>query len=516
MVAGMARSYRGLRGPAPPQPLAANVKNCQYASPRPFPRPWPYLFVLFRRPMTENRSALIVDDEHDIRELLVLTLGRMGLRTDTAPNLHAARQMLATVAYDLCLTDMRLPDGSGLELVSEISTRFPNTPVAMITAYGNVEAAVEALMAGAFDFVSKPVDINVLRGLVKQALDLNTKRLTQPDDAGRLIGTSGPMVTLRQTIAKVARSQAPVHISGESGTGKELVARTIHAQGSRAGGPFVPVNCGAIPSELMESEFFGHKKGSFTGATSDKAGLFQAADGGTLFLDEVAELPLPMQVKLLRAIQEKSVRAVGASNEVQVDVRILSATHKDLGKLVAENKFRHDLYYRINVIGLHVPPLRERNGDLPILCAAILNRLAHAMQIQPPELDDDAIAALKAYPFPGNVRELENILERALAMADGNRIHAADLHLPSNGGNHDVIAPPAPVAPGSAAPGADPRGLSPFDTSSSALPSYIEEIERTAIQQALQENRYNKTKTAAALGITFRALRYKLKKLGID
>ncbi|MCW5581347.1 MAG: sigma-54-dependent Fis family transcriptional regulator [Luteimonas sp.] len=469
--------------------------------------------------MSDNRSALIVDDEHDIRELLVLTLGRMGLRTDTAPNLHAARQMLGTVSYDLCLTDMRLPDGSGLELVSEISTRFPTTPVAVITAYGNVEAAVEALKAGAFDFVSKPVDINVLRGLVRQALDLNARRVAQPDDAGRLIGTSAPMVQLRQTIAKVARSQAPVHILGESGTGKELVARTIHAQGSRAGGPFVPVNCGAIPSELMESEFFGHKKGSFTGATSDKPGLFQAADGGTLFLDEVAELPLPMQVKLLRAIQEKSVRAVGASNEVQVDTRILSATHKDLATLVNEGKFRHDLYYRINVIGLHVPPLRERNGDLSLLSAAILERLARAMKRQPPTLARDAIAALEAYPFPGNVRELENILERALAMADDDIIHAADLHLPAAeafppGTGHPTVA--APLAAGNGAAQPDPRTMNPFDTASSALPSYIEEIERKAIEQALQENRYNKTKTAAALGITFRALRYKLKKLGID
>ena len=469
--------------------------------------------------MNENRSALIVDDEHDIRELLVLTLGRMGLRTDTAPNLHAARQMLGTVSYDLCLTDMRLPDGSGLELVSEISTRFPTTPVAVITAYGNVEAAVEALKAGAFDFVSKPVDINVLRGLVRQALDLNTKRLAQPDDAGRLIGTSPAMVSLRQTIGKVARSQAPVHISGESGTGKELVARTIHAQGSRAGGPFVPVNCGAIPSELMESEFFGHKKGSFTGANSDKPGLFQAADGGTLFLDEVAELPLPMQVKLLRAIQEKSVRAVGASNEVQVDVRILSATHKDLSRLVAEGKFRHDLFYRINVIGLHVPSLRERAGDLPLLSAAILDRLSRAMKLQPPVLASDAVAALEDYAFPGNVRELENILERALALAEGNSIHADDLQLPATPGvAREPIGIPSNVTPikADAPPGADPRTTSPFDTASSALPSYIEEIERTAIQQALQENRYNKTKTAAALGITFRALRYKLKKLGID
>jgi two-component system response regulator PilR (NtrC family) len=472
--------------------------------------------------MSETRSALIVDDEHDIRELLVLTLGRMGLRTDTAPTLTAAREMLATVSYDLCLTDMRLPDGSGLELISDISTRFPNTPVAMITAFGNVEAAVEALKAGAFDFVAKPLDINVLRGLVRQALELNSKRQAQPEEASRLLGNSAPMVGLRATIAKVARSQAPVHISGESGTGKELVARTIHAQGARAGGPFVPVNCGAIPSELMEAEFFGHKKGAFTGAHADKPGLFQAADGGTLFLDEVAELPLPMQVKLLRAIQEKNVRPVGASVEVPVDVRILSATHKDLNTLVNEGRFRHDLYYRINVIELHVPPLRERNGDLPLLADAILERLAHAMKRPTPRLSADALAALEDYPFPGNVRELENILERALALAEGDTIEASDLRLPTQQpptpahvANAFVSANTAAAGTPAAAP-PDPRTLGPRETASSALPSYIEEIERAAIQQALQENRYNKTKAAAALGITFRALRYKLKKLGID
>ena len=471
--------------------------------------------------MSENRSALIVDDEHDIRELLVLTLGRMGLRTDTAPNLAAAREMLATVSYDLCLTDMRLPDGSGLELVGEIGTRFPGTPVAVITAYGNVEAAVEALKAGAFDFVSKPVDIHVLRGLVRQALELGERaRRTSEEQSSRLLGASDAMVTLRNTIAKVARSQAPVYINGESGTGKELVARTIHAQGARAGGPFVPVNCGAIPTELMESEFFGHKKGSFTGAHSDKPGLFQAADGGTLFLDEVAELPLPMQVKLLRAIQEKCIRPVGASAEVQVDVRLLSATHKDLGALVNEGRFRHDLYYRINVIGLNVPPLRERTGDLPLLSNAILQRLAQAMHRAPPMLDDDAVAALEAYPFPGNVRELENVLERALAMADGDRITGDDLHLPARPGaprtTSPVITGTHPALPPATPAPRDPRTVSPFETAGTALPSFIEDIERAAIQQALQENRYNKTKTAAALGITFRALRYKLKKLGID
>ena len=471
--------------------------------------------------MSETRSVLIVDDEHDIRELLVLTLGRMGLRTDTAPSLAAARELLAAGHYDLCLTDMRMPDGSGLELISEINTRFPGTPVAMITAFGNVEAAVEALKAGAFDFVSKPVDIHVLRGLVRQALELGERAMAGTDDsASRLLGTSDAMVTLRNTIAKVARSQAPVSINGESGTGKELVARTIHAQGARASGPFIPVNCGAIPTELMESEFFGHRKGSFTGAHSDKPGLFQAADGGTLFLDEVAELPLPMQVKLLRAIQEKSVRPVGASSEVQVDVRILSATHKDLAALTENGSFRHDLYYRINVIGLHVPPLRERTGDLPLLSGAILQRLAHAMQRPAPRLADDAVAALEAYAFPGNVRELENILERALAMADGDLIHADDLHLPRASAPRPTATAAAPAAAAIPAPATvlppDPRTMSPYETAGTALPSYIEDIERAAIQQALQENRYNKTKTASALGITFRALRYKLKKLGID
>ncbi|MBN8212907.1 MAG: sigma-54-dependent Fis family transcriptional regulator [Xanthomonadales bacterium] len=477
--------------------------------------------------MTEQRSALIVDDEHDIRELLVVTLGRMGLRTDTAPNLAVAREMLSTVAYDLCLTDMRLPDGSGLDLVSEIATRFPTTPVAVITAYGNVEAAVEALKSGAFDFVTKPVDLTVLRGLVRQALDLNTRRQANPEGSTLLLGESPAMVGLRDTIAKVARSQAPVHISGESGTGKELVARTIHAQGSRAAGPFIPVNCGAIPSELMESEFFGHKKGSFTGAHTDKPGLFQVADGGTLFLDEVAELPLAMQVKLLRAIQEKTVRPVGANTEVPVDVRILSATHKDLDVLVADGKFRHDLFYRINVIELDVPPLRERAGDLPLLSEAILKRLAYAMKRRAPSLAPDAVAALEIYPFPGNVRELENILERALAMADSEIIAARDLRLPNV--PHASAAPPPAAVPSQTmlgggmstppmqtSPAEDPRTINPRDTSTSALPSYIEEIERNAIQQALQEHRYNKTKTAAALGITFRALRYKLKKLGIE
>ncbi|ODS63084.1 MAG: sigma-54-dependent Fis family transcriptional regulator [Arenimonas sp. SCN 70-307] len=460
--------------------------------------------------MATARSALVVDDERDIRELLVLTLGRMGLRVDTAADLASARAHLAQSRYDLCLTDMRLPDGSGQELIEHIAQRYAETPVAMITAFGNVEAAVDALKAGAFDFVTKPVDLSVLRRLVQHALDLNQQRKAAPAGA-RLLGESQRMQQLRQTIGRVARSQAPVYISGESGVGKELVARLIHEQGSRAAGPFVPVNCGAIPSELMESELFGHKKGSFTGAHADKEGLFQTANGGTLFLDEVAELPLHMQVKLLRVIQEKSVRPVGAQAELPVDVRILSATHKNLAKLVEDGKFRQDLYYRINVIELAVPPLRQRREDIPQIAEAVLARLAGNGGTVP-ALSEEAEAALSAYPFPGNVRELENILERAVALCDGQTIEVADLYLPQV---DQLIGQEAdmPLRPVAAAPSpALPPGLA----DATALPEAIEQMERETIQKALEANRYNKTRTAAALGITFRALRYKLKKLGME
>ncbi len=458
--------------------------------------------------MATPRSALIVDDERDIRELLVLTLGRMGLRVDTSPDLASAKAQLAQDSYDLCLTDMRLPDGSGQELIELIAQRYPDLPVAMITAYGNVEAAVNALKAGAFDFVTKPVDLSVLRRLVQHALDLNQQRKAGGSASARLIGDSPRMQQLRQTIGRVARSQAPVYISGESGVGKELVARLIHEQGSRANGPFVPVNCGAIPSELMESELFGHKKGSFTGAHADKDGLFQVAQGGTLFLDEVAELPLQMQVKLLRVIQEKSVRPIGAPAEQPVDVRILSATHKNLAKLVEDGKFRQDLYYRINVIELAVPPLRQRREDIPQIAAAILARLAADGQAPVPT--EEAEAALQAYPFPGNVRELENILERAVALCDGETIEVTDLYLPQVESliGQEADAPLRPLhAPTPALPvGPDGR----------PLPEALERMERETIQRALEANRYNKTKTAAQLGITFRALRYKLKKLGME
>ena len=452
--------------------------------------------------MPSPRNALVVDDERDIRELLVLTLGRMGLRVDTAADVASGKAQLAANHYDLCLTDMRLPDGSGLDLIAHINHRYPEVPVAMITAYGNVEAAVDALKAGAFDFVTKPVDLAVLRRLVQNALDLGEQKRTQQPAGNRLVGESPRMQQLRATIAKLARSQAPVYIAGESGVGKELVARLIHEQGPRSSGPFVPVNCGAIPSELMESELFGHKKGSFTGAHADKEGLFQSANGGTLFLDEVAELPLHLQVKLLRVIQEKSVRPVGAQAEIPIDVRILSATHKNLGKLVEDGRFRHDLYYRINVINLPVPPLRERREDVLVIADAVLKRLAGELGESLPPLSAAARQALRDYAFPGNVRELENILERAVALCEGQEIMPADLSLPSA----TAMAPEAGIAPA----GTSVRPLG------GALPSALEQIERESIQRALEACRYNKTKAAAQLGITFRALRYKLKKLEME
>ena len=370
----------------------------------------------------EKAVALIVDDEPDIRELIALTLERMDIQTVTAATLSEGKERITERAFSLCLTDMQLPDGNGIDLVKHIQKNRPDLPVAVITAHGSMDAAVNALKAGAYDFVPKPVDLEVLRKLVNGAVRLNQQPMADRRSRDTLLGESPPMKRIRGMIAKLARSQAPVYISGESGTGKELVARTIHAKGARADKPFVPVNCGAIPSELMESEFFGHRKGSFTGATSDKEGLFKAADGGTLFLDEIAELPLHMQVKLLRAIQEKAVRPVGSEREASVDVRILSATHKNLGTLVEEGSFRQDLYYRINVIQLKVPSLRERRQDIPLLVDTILARLSGFDADSPLTLSEDAAAALTRYSFPGNVRELENILERALTLCEGETI----------------------------------------------------------------------------------------------
>ncbi|MGD9583135.1 MAG: sigma-54-dependent transcriptional regulator [Lysobacterales bacterium] len=460
-----------------------------------------------------RQTALIIDDEPDIRELLVLTLTRMGLSVETASTVREALDRLSEHDYDLCFTDMRLPDGSGQDIVLHIARAHPQLPVAMMTAFGNVDAAVQALKNGAFDFVSKPVDLTVLRRLVQTALRLGEERKAEVSVSNeRLLGNSAEMQEVRATVAKVARSQAPVFIYGESGTGKELVARMVHELGPRAAGPFVPVNCGAIPTELMESEFFGHRKGSFTGASGDKEGLFQAASGGTLFLDEVADLPMHMQVKLLRVIQEKALRPIGFNGEIPIDVRILSATHKDLQRLVEQGEFRQDLYYRINVIELHVPPLRGRGEDIDLLADRYLDRIAPEWGIERPQLTAAAATALRAYSFPGNVRELENILERAVALCEHNRIEPADLRLPNRSSEAEAQRP---AAPGVAAPMAvaSPAAAA---VASGDLGNYIDSLEREAIMKALQESRFNKTKAAAALGITFRALRYKLKKLGIE
>ncbi len=439
-------------------------------------------------------SALVVDDEPDIRELLEITLERMGIASSMAENLAKARALLAEGHFNLCLTDMRLPDGNGIDLVEHIQKNYPDTPVAVITAHGNMEAAISALKTGAFDFVSKPVELQVLRNLVNTALKLSQTQTRSTRQAyADLLGDSALIKNIQETIAKLARSQAPVYISGESGVGKELVARLIHDKGPRADKPFIPVNCGAIPGDLMESEFFGHKKGSFTGAVADKDGLFQAANGGTLFLDEVADLPLHMQVKLLRVIQEKSVRPIGAQKETLLDVRILSATHKDLAALVEKGEFRQDLFYRINVIELHVPSLREHSDDIPVLAAQILERLAGQSGIAAPSLSQAAMNALLCYPFPGNVRELENILERAITLCEGNVIQEDDLRLPSG-------ALATPLA----------------ETGTVALEPYLDTIEKEKIIKALEQTRYNKTAAAKLLGITFRALRYRLKKLGLD
>ncbi len=431
--------------------------------------------------------ALVIDDEPDICELLTLTLGRMDIATDSAGDVGAAKARLGEKKYDLCLTDMRLPDGDGLELVEWMQANAPNVPVAVITAHGNVETAVQALKLGAFDFLSKPLDLKHLRNIVQNAL-----KLEQPDEKGasRLLGESEGMRELRAMIDKVARSQAPVHIAGESGTGKELVARLIHDSGPRAGGPFVPVNCGAIPAELMESEFFGHRKGSFTGAVRDKVGLFQCAEGGTLFLDEIADLPLSMQVKLLRVIQEKTVRPVGAAAEEAVDARILSATHKNLAQMVQAGEFREDLYYRINVIELNVPALRDRGDDVLLLADHILKRLDPDAR-----LDDGAKAKILAHSFPGNVREVENTLERAVTLCTTGTISADDLHLRAATGRDAVETWPEGRA---------------------NLGDQVEDVQRQAIVEALEKTRYNKTAAAKLLGLSFRQLRYRIKKLGIE
>lgn len=454
-----------------------------------------------RRTRPSSSEVLVVDDEEDIRELIALSLLRLGLACDTAGSVAEARALLDSRRYRLCLTDMRLPDGDGLELVETIQARYPGLPVAVITAFGSIDTAIRALKLGAFDFVTKPVELKALRELVTHALRLDAK--AEPAEASngrRLIGSSAALAQLRAQIAKLARNQAPVFIHGESGTGKEVIANLIHAQGARAGGPFVPVNCGAISPELMESEFFGHRKGSFTGANTDKEGLFQAANGGTLFLDEVGELPLAMQVKLLRAIQERAVRPVGAHAEVTVDVRILSASHRDLAQLVAEGKFRQDLFFRINVITLRVPPLRERIEDIPELATHILRRLAEREGSAPRRLSAAAIVRLQQYAFPGNVRELENLLERACALCDGDEIGMDDIELyPTEGITQSQIAFDPNREP--AADDCDDDGG---------------DDERIRVLRALDETRWNRSAAARKLGMTLRQLRYRLQKWGME
>ena len=441
--------------------------------------------------------VLVVDDEDDIRELLDMTLSRMGLDADCAANVAEARRLLAEKTYELCLTDMRLPDGDGLELVRFIGEQCRDLPVAVITAHGSMENAVSALKAGAFDYVPKPVSLEQLRALVKSVLNLPSRDAGRAEAGERtLLGESQAIRQARSMIEKVARSQAPVYISGESGSGKELAARLIHELGARRGQSFVAVNCGAIPENLMESEFFGYRKGAFTGADNDREGFFQAAHGGTLFLDEVADLPLTMQVKLLRAIQEKRVRKVGAPAEDPVDVRIISATHQDLKALVAAGRFRQDLFYRLDVIELKMPSLHECREDIPLLAESILARLAREAGLPLPRLADTALKALGEYPFPGNVRELENILERALALIGGSEIGVEDLHL-------------APLAHSES-------GVAANAEAGASLQDHLDRVEKQAILEALQKTRFNRTAAAKLLGVTFRSLRYRMERLGLN
>jgi len=449
--------------------------------------------------------ALIVDDEPDILELLGITLSRMGIASQSAADLSQAKQLLKQHQFDICLTDLQLPDGNGLELVEHIQKHNPNLPTAVITAFGSMDIAIKALKLGAFDFVSKPVNLKSLKSLVSSAIKINdTRSPVDRRSREQLLGDSVAMAKVRSKIAKLARSQAPIYISGESGTGKELVAKLIHQKGPRAQKPFVAINCGAIPQDLVESELFGHKKGSFTGAINDKAGLFQSADGGTLFFDEIADLPLHMQVKLLRAIQEKSIRPIGGDKEIPVDVRILSATHKGLGKLVELGTFRQDLYYRINVIELALPSLSERREDINQLASHILSKLGHEQHCSI-NIDDSALKLLEQYPFPGNVRELENILERAFTLCDGDCIKIDDLQL------RDI-----PCSNEHERKAAEPYQKPDIQDTAAPLEDYLGSLEKEAISKALEKNRWNKTATAKELGITFRALRYRLKKLGLD
>ncbi|MDO9051686.1 MAG: sigma-54 dependent transcriptional regulator [Methylotenera sp.] len=449
--------------------------------------------------MNQKLSCLIVDDETDIRELLVMTLDRMGIETYGASGVAEAKALLKHRTYALCLTDMQMPDGTGLDLVNYIGEHHAGLPVAVITAHASADNAVSALKAGAFDYLSKPISLKQLRPVIEFAVKLSTQANTDTLNTLEMIGDSDPIKSVRAMIAKLARSQAPVYISGESGSGKELAAKLIHQNSSRGDGDFIAVNCGAIPENLMESEFFGYKKGAFTGANQDKEGLFQAANGGTLFLDEVADLPLAMQVKLLRAIQEKKVRMVGGTAEEAVDVRIISATHKNLSEMMDAGQFRQDLYYRLNVIQLKMPALRDRPVDIPLLANLLLSKLCTSQNIDLPLINPQAQTYLSTLKFPGNVRELENMLERALALCDGKTIIVEDLQIEGN----------------ATAKAREPALFDSDKTSELNLTDYLEEIEKKAIIQALDKTNNNKTAAAKLLGVTFRTLRYRLAKLGL-
>lgn len=447
-----------------------------------------------------NRRILVVDDEIDLADLLELTLLRMGLDVDKANGVVQAIALLDQNHYDLCLTDMRMPDGEGLDIVRHIQTHALDIPVAVITAYGSMENAVAALKSGAFDYLSKPVALDQLRTLVKSALRLDAAEeppITQDDSERLLLGESQSIQHVLGLIDKLAKSQAPVYITGESGSGKERAARSIHTKSNRAEKPFVAVNCGAIPENLMESEFFGYRKGAFTGADSDRDGFFQAANGGTLFLDEVADLPLLMQVKLLRAIQERKVRKVGATAEETVDVRIISATHRNLSQCVEDGLFRQDLYYRLNVIELRMPPLREMGEDILTIARSILARLAARQGAPIPTLDKAAETALMRYDFPGNVRELENVLERAMALSNGQHIVPDDLQLSATTSERELSSP------------ADIGDKYP-------LQDYLDQVEKAVILEALEKTRFNRTQAARILGVTFRSMRYRMERLGIQ
>lgn len=485
-----------------------------------------------------THTVLIIDDEPDIRELLEITLLRMGISTSTAATKQQAISALEQQSFDLCLCDMKLPDGNGIEIVDFIQRSCPNLPVAVITAHGNMDTAIEVLKAGAFDFISKPLELDRLRSLIHSAFKLDnvTPAPNIQNDTSGLTGHSSKINHLKEQIVKLGRSQAPVFINGESGTGKERVARLIHNHSPRANGPFIPVNCGAIPTELMESEFFGHIKGSFTGASEDKQGLFQAASGGTLFLDEVADLSTAMQVKLLRAIQEKAVKPVGATQEVPTDIRLLSATHKNLMNEVSEQRFRSDFYYRINVIELTVPPLRERKEDLDILTQSILDNLSEQTGLTVATIDKSAMALLKKYEFPGNIRELENILERAYTLCSDNTITSSDLKL-----NRDYIDPNSntvaknsnpirsaqdalgnqeiPISPPNLKTDGESQQVYPLLSPQEAfgdMETYLADIEKAILLAALEQERWNKTAAAKRLGISFRTMRYRLKKFELD